>query len=165
MAQMPTRPCTRCGMSLAANQRFCTNCGATVDVIPGNPLGSTPGSGKILPGPPPMPVPNAQMAQSPQFWGSQQAPSVPGTPSLSQAAPSVSGMPSFSQPVHSPALPPGQSTPLAPIHSPHQMQGQPALPQQAHAPSLHGMQAQSPQAPAFHAPSAPPHVQPASVPG
>src|ERR1700730_2425337 len=182
MAQMPTRPCTRCGMSLAANQRFCTNCGATVDVIPGNPLGSTPGSGKILPGPPPMPVPNAQMAQSPQFWGSQQAPSVPGTPSLSQAAPSVSGTPSFSQPVHSPALPPGQSTPLAPMHSPQQMQGQPALPQQAHAPSLHGMQAQSPQAAgqqasggpfaghpaqaaAFHAPSAPPHVHPASVPG
>jgi hypothetical protein len=147
MSQMPTRACTRCGASLSANQRFCTNCGATIDMIPGNPPGSTPGGGSFVPGPPPLSGANAQMPQSSQFSGSQQVPSVPGTPSLSQ-------------PVHSPALA-GQPAQPSSMHVP-QAQGQPSLPPQAQAGPFAGHPAQPS---SLNAPSMPPpHVQPPAVP-
>jgi len=152
-------------------------------VLPGGVSGPTPwpGGQNAPQVTPPLPPANAFTPPSPQFWGGQSAPSVPGAPSLSQA-PSVPGTPSLSQPVHSSAFPAGQPTPQAPFSGPQQMQGQPAFPQQA--PSMHGMQAPPPQVqmagsqaqgspfaapghPAqsavFHAPSAPPPA-PGSVP-
>ena len=182
MSQTPSRACPQCGMPLAANQRFCTRCGAVVDVLPGSIAAPMPGPGGQN-GPqmtPPLPLSSAFTPPSPQVWGSQPAPSVPGTPSFSQA-PSVPGTPSFSQPGHSSVFPAGQPAPQPSMPGPQQVQ--PAFPQQAQAPSMHGMQAPSSQAQmaapqahggpfaghpaqpaAFHAPSAPP-AQPPPAPG
>ena len=54
MAEMHTRACARCGASFSANQRFCTNCGATVDVVPSVSLDSAPGGRNFSPPPPPV---------------------------------------------------------------------------------------------------------------
>ena len=168
MSEMHTRACARCGASLSANQRFCTNCGAIVDIVPGISLDSAPGGRNFSPTPPPLSIGNAQAQLAPQWQVNQQVPSVPGTPSLPPQVPPRSAPGQAGQPVH-PASFHG-----LPAH------GQPSLPPQAHQPSVNVPQVQAPQAagpqaqpgsfaaqPAsFHAPSAPPpHVQPPLVPG
>ncbi|MDQ6661251.1 MAG: zinc ribbon domain-containing protein [Chloroflexota bacterium] len=37
MAQLPSRICPQCGTSVPANQRFCSNCGSTMDIGVNNP--------------------------------------------------------------------------------------------------------------------------------
>src|SRR5690242_18445354 len=146
MSQMPSRACAQCGAPLAANQRFCTRCGAVADVLPGGVSGPMPGGQNVSQVTPPLPLTNAFTPQPLQPWGSPAAPSVPGTPSFAQM-PSVSGTPSpsLSQPIHASAFPAGQPMPQASFSGPQQMQSQPAFPQQAQAPSVHGMQGPPPQ--------------------
>jgi hypothetical protein len=156
MSEMHTRPCARCGASLSANQRFCTNCGAIVDNVPGVSLDSAPGGRNFSPTPPPLSIGNAQVQLAPQWQANQQVPSVPGTPSLPPQIPPHWAPGQAGQPVH-PASFHG-----LPAH------GQPSLPPQA--PLAAGPQAQpasfAGQPASFHAPSAPPpHVQPPLVPG
>lgn len=156
MSEMHTRACAHCGASLSANQRFCTNCGAIVDIVPGVSLDSALGGRNLSPTPPPLSFGNAQAQLAPQWQANQQVPSVPGTPSLPPQIPPHWAPGQAGQPVH-PASFHG-----LPVH------GQPSLPPQAPlATSPHSQPASFAGQPAsFHTPSAPPpHVQPPLVPG
>src|SRR5258708_4943393 len=171
MSEMHTRPCARCGASLSANQRFCTNCGALVDNVPGVCLDFAPGGRNFSPTPPPLSIGNAQVQLAPQWQANQQVPSVPGTPSLPPQIPPHWAPGQAGQPVHpasfhglpahgQPSLPPQAPLAAGPQAQSASFAGQPA--------SFHAPLAPPPQAqPAsFHAPSAPPpHVQPPLVPG
>lgn len=60
MSQIPTRFCPRCGIPLEPEQRFCSNCGATVDFDAANPTAlapdQAPGADPTVPPPPPPPA-------------------------------------------------------------------------------------------------------------
>ncbi|MDQ2903812.1 MAG: hypothetical protein M3Y81_09695 [Chloroflexota bacterium] len=46
MTQNPPRPCSRCGIPVAPGQRFCSNCGATVDISAADPTAHAEDSGQ-----------------------------------------------------------------------------------------------------------------------
>src|SRR5579863_5124578 len=85
MAQMPSRPCPHCGNLVAPGQRFCSNCGTTMDMGFANPTAAASGSEHIagvpeaatqLPTPPPPPVGvysqnQAPMPPPPTYYPSQ----------------------------------------------------------------------------------------------
>jgi zinc-ribbon domain len=167
---MSNRTCRQCGASLLANQRFCTNCGATADIAPGILADSASDGGNFLQVPPPLSFGGVQGPQPSQFPG---VPSVRGTPSIPQHV----------QP-HSLAGQPGQIAQSAPGAAnyaaghgqpsfpqqgqPHSFAGQPAQPaqfaQSAQPAPAHSLPGQG-QPPVFHAPSAPPPQVRPPVPG
>src|SRR5947209_8631786 len=78
---MSNRTCRQCGASLLANQRFCTNCGATLDIVPGILADSASNGENFSQVPPPLSFGGVQAPQPSQFPG---VPSVRGTPSIPQ---------------------------------------------------------------------------------
>ncbi len=153
MSQMFTRPCPNCGAPLSANQRFCANCGATMEIGPGPgaPPNAAPGGGNVPPALPMIPGAMAQASQAPQFPGYQQVPSVPSAPSAPSVSsvpsvpgvPGVPGHPSFPQQGPPPPFS-GSGQPVQPNSFAGRMApSQPASPSQAQLSSMHGQQAQS----------------------
>ncbi|MBA2682399.1 MAG: hypothetical protein H0U76_28900 [Ktedonobacteraceae bacterium] len=49
MSQKSPRPCSRCGIPVAPGQRFCSNCGATVDISAADPTAHSEDSGQGTP--------------------------------------------------------------------------------------------------------------------
>src|SRR5207248_3014704 len=157
MSQIYHRICPQCGTSLLANQHFCSNCGATAEVVPGVLQNSTRDGQAFPPVPASLSIPNIQPPQPPQFQVNQHVPSAPGTPSLpqqphpySQLGQAAQPAPFHAAPVQSPSSLPQQAqhpaypAQPAPFHA-APVQGQHSLPQQAHLPSAHGLhQVQAP---------------------
>lgn len=113
MAQMPSRPCPHCGNLVAPGQRFCSNCGTTMDMGFANPTAAASGSEHIagvpeaatqLPVPPPLPVGIYNQNQTP--------PPPPPTYYPSQGPQAQQGFPQSQQVPQ--GYPQGQQ-PLAPV--------------------------------------------------
>jgi hypothetical protein len=80
MSQMSERHCPTCGISITADQRFCTNCGTVLEAQPPPPsqYGAQPPS-QSYPYPQQTP-PYAQPPQPPQPYAKQQVPSYAQSP-------------------------------------------------------------------------------------
>src|SRR5579862_7915606 len=91
MSQSSIRLCPRCRSPLQSNQRFCTNCGLTLDALPGVSSPDQQSQGNILPTPP-LSIGSAPAPQ-PQVLANQQVPYVQGTPSMPHHAPPHAPLP------------------------------------------------------------------------